>query len=152
MKLSDLRVASLAGTTRCTTRIGKFGPPRSESPPIRLLVTKRHVSVGMLRNSYRVLVVLKPSVVVDGHKASVSLEQKAIGLERRISLSQLIAAIDFELQHDICHRPFGPQSDAELFKRNTKGAQRFLVEVSPLRNGLIGIAVQFTVGNSIGLL
>jgi hypothetical protein len=31
-KPSDLRVASLAGTTRCTTRTGKFGPSRNETP------------------------------------------------------------------------------------------------------------------------
>ncbi len=29
-KPSDLRVASLAGTTRCTISTKKFGPPRSE--------------------------------------------------------------------------------------------------------------------------
>ena len=50
--------------------------------------------------------VLKRSIVVDGHKTSVSFEDafweglKEIGLERRISLSQLIAAIDSERQHD----------------------------------------------------
>jgi hypothetical protein len=31
-KPSDLRVASLAGTTRCTIRTGKFGPSRNETP------------------------------------------------------------------------------------------------------------------------
>ena len=49
--------------------------------------------------------VLKRSIVVDGHKTSVSLEDafweglKEIGLERRISLSQLVAAIDGQRQH-----------------------------------------------------
>ena len=49
--------------------------------------------------------VLKRSIVVDGHKTRVSLEDafweglKEIGLERRISLSQLVAAIDGQRQH-----------------------------------------------------
>jgi hypothetical protein len=36
-KPSDLRVASLAGTTRCTTSTRKFGPPHNEkfAVPIR---------------------------------------------------------------------------------------------------------------------
>jgi predicted DNA-binding ribbon-helix-helix protein len=49
--------------------------------------------------------VLKRSIVVDGHKTSVSLEDafwnglKEIGVERHMTLSQLIAAIDAQRQH-----------------------------------------------------
>jgi predicted DNA-binding ribbon-helix-helix protein len=49
--------------------------------------------------------VLKRSVVVAGHKTSVSLEDafwnglKEIGGERRMTLSDLIAAIDAQRQH-----------------------------------------------------
>ena len=49
--------------------------------------------------------VLKRSVVVAGHKTSVSLEDafwnglKEIGGERRMTLSELIAAIDAQRQH-----------------------------------------------------
>jgi predicted DNA-binding ribbon-helix-helix protein len=49
--------------------------------------------------------VLKRSIVVDGHKTSVSLEDafwnglKEIGVERHMTLSQLVAAIDAQRQH-----------------------------------------------------
>jgi predicted DNA-binding ribbon-helix-helix protein len=49
--------------------------------------------------------VLKRSIVVAGHKTSVSLEDafwdglKEIGGERRMTLSELVAAIDAQRQH-----------------------------------------------------
>ena len=49
--------------------------------------------------------VLKRSIVVDGHKTSVSLEDafwnglKEIGVERQMTLSDLVAAIDVQRQH-----------------------------------------------------
>ena len=49
--------------------------------------------------------VLKRSIVVDGHKTSVSLEDafwnglKEIGVERHMTLSDLVAAIDSQRQH-----------------------------------------------------
>jgi predicted DNA-binding ribbon-helix-helix protein len=50
--------------------------------------------------------VLKRSIVIDGHKTSVSLEDafwnslKEIGGERHMTLSDLVTAIDSERQHD----------------------------------------------------
>jgi predicted DNA-binding ribbon-helix-helix protein len=50
--------------------------------------------------------VLKRSIVIDGHKTSVSLEDafwnglKEIGDERHMTLSNLVAAIDAQRQHD----------------------------------------------------
>jgi predicted DNA-binding ribbon-helix-helix protein len=50
--------------------------------------------------------VLKRSIVIDGHKTSVSLEDafwnslKEIGGERHMTLSDLVAAIDSERQRD----------------------------------------------------
>jgi predicted DNA-binding ribbon-helix-helix protein len=49
--------------------------------------------------------VLKRSIVVAGHKTSVSLEDafwnglKEIGVERHMTLSDLVAAIDAQRQH-----------------------------------------------------
>jgi predicted DNA-binding ribbon-helix-helix protein len=50
--------------------------------------------------------VAKRSIVVAGHKTSVSLEDafwnslKEIGVERHMTLSDLVAAIDSQRQHD----------------------------------------------------
>ena len=52
MKPSDLRVASLAGTTRCTTSTRKFGPPRNEIPG-----TKHRAPVPQLLKKHSVLLI-----------------------------------------------------------------------------------------------
>src|SRR6059036_498483 len=57
--------------------------------------------------------VIKRSIVVAGHKTSVSLEDafwnglKEIVRERHMTLSELVAEIDAQRQLAICHRPFG---------------------------------------------
>ena len=71
--------------------------------------------------------VVKRSIVVAGHKTSVSLEDafwnglKEIVRERHMTLSELVAEIAAQRQSAICHRPFG-------FSCSTSIAPNFLTQ------------------------
>jgi len=75
----------------------KYQPRLQENPTSRLLVANRNVFMKST--------VIKRSIVIAGHKTSVSLEDafwkslKEIASERDMSASDLVAVIDSERQH-----------------------------------------------------
>src|SRR5262245_7601849 len=86
--------------------------------------------------------VVKRSIVVAGHKTSVSLEDafwnglKEIARERHMTLSELVAEIVLSGNSAICHRPFGfscSNSIAPNFPTERKGATELTRRSASLR-------------------